>query len=283
LIWRYLVEEKGVKPETVAVYASLEVDKNHKPPVDFNLFRGGDKDYDNFVHGDYRHIIFNLGLQEGWDDPSCYFAYIDKSMQSNVQVEQVIGRVLRQPGAQHYESEQLNTAHFYVRVDQRGVFGEIVKTVREKLSGENPEIEFSAYESRSKKPIAYEAKKRLNVPHVYRDPSRAKDPIDEIIGRLIDFRHDHGDNIRGQGAHALVQQKVGEAGDEELIWVERDHSNRVSARWVFQRAVRREFPLALEVTRFGRRHKYRIVHSTWVAESSSCGPYGVDTGATWAC
>src|SRR5437016_3997099 len=126
-------------------------------------------------------------------------------MQSNVQVEQVIGRVLRQPSAQHYESEQLNTANFYVRVDQRGVFGDIVKTVRDKLSGENPDIEFSAYESRARKPVSYPPKKRLNVPHVYRDPSRAKDPIDEIIRSLIDFRHDHGDNVRGQGAHALVQ------------------------------------------------------------------------------
>ena len=48
--------------------------------------------------GDFRHVIFNLSLQEGWDDPLAYFAYIDKSMESNIQVEQIIGRLLRQPG-----------------------------------------------------------------------------------------------------------------------------------------------------------------------------------------
>jgi len=45
-------------------------------------------------------------------------------MQSNIQVEQIIGRVLRQPSAQHYEAEVLNTANFYVRVDTKGVFSE---------------------------------------------------------------------------------------------------------------------------------------------------------------
>ena len=71
----------------------MKFDKDYPPPADFVHFKGGDADYANFVAGDYRHIIFNLGLQEGWDDPECYFAYIDKSMQSNIQVEQVIGRV----------------------------------------------------------------------------------------------------------------------------------------------------------------------------------------------
>ena len=75
--------------------------------------QGGDSDYDNFVAGNYRHIIFNLGLQEGWDDPECCFAYIDKDMGSPDQVTQIIGRVLRQPGAEHYPAMILNTAHFY--------------------------------------------------------------------------------------------------------------------------------------------------------------------------
>jgi type III restriction enzyme len=84
---------------------------------------------------------------------------------------------------------------------------------------------------------------------VYRDPSAALDPIDDIINDLIDFRGDTGDNVRGVGAKALVQQKVGSGEDADIEWVERDHGNAVSARWVFQTAVRRQFPLALEVTR----------------------------------
>lgn len=34
-----------------------------------------------------------------------------------------------------------------------------------------------------------------------------------------------------------------------MKWVEREHSNAVSARWIFHTVVRRQFPLALEVTR----------------------------------
>ncbi len=251
LIWNYLVNEKGVNPATIAVYTSaLKFDKDHPAPAAFVHFKGGDSDYANFIAGGYKHIIFNLSLQEGWDDPECYFAYIDKSMQSDVQVEQIIGRVLRQPRAQHYEAEALNTAHFYVRVDAKGVFAEIVKGVGERLAGDLPEILISSFDPKKKnRPIPYAPTRARAVPHVYRDPSAAQDPIDEVIRNLLDFRGATGENVRGTGAKALVQQRVGEGSAATLEWVEREHANAVSARWIFQTAVRRQFPLALEVTR----------------------------------
>jgi len=249
LIWKHLVNEKRVDPATIAVYTSaLRFDKDHPPPAEFVHFKGGDSDYANFTAGGYRHIIFNLGLQEGWDDPECYFAYIDKSMQSSIQIEQVIGRVLRQPGAQHYESEALNTASFYVRVDAKTVFTDIVRAVASRLASDVPEIEISSYATKKKRPRPYPPKQAKSIPHVYRDPTAAKDPIDDVIRRLVDFRRDR-DNVRGGGAKALVQQRVGEAGSTEVEWIEREHGNPVSARWIFQTAVRRQFPLALEVTR----------------------------------
>jgi len=251
LIWKYLVSEKGVDPATIAVYTSaLKFDKEYPPPSDFVHFKGGDSDYTDFTAGRYRHIIFNLGLQEGWDDPECYFAYIDKSMQSNVQVEQIIGRVLRQPSAEHYEAEVLNSAHFYVRVDTKGVFADLVADVSKRLAGDLPEIQISSYDPGKKnRPISYPAKEERSVPHVYRDPTAAKEPIDDIVKNLIDFRRDTSANVRGSGAKALVQQRIGEGANSEFEWVERDHGNAVSARWIFQTAVRRQFPLALEVTR----------------------------------
>lgn len=251
LIWNYLVHHKGIDPGTIAVYTSaLKFDKDHPPPAEFVHFKGGDDDYANFISGNYRHIIFNLGLQEGWDDPECYFAYIDKSMQSNIQVEQIIGRALRQPNAEHLEAEVLNTAHFYVRVDAKSIFTEVVKEVAKRIAAELPEVEITAYDPKKKnRPVPRSPKDVLEVPHVYRDPSAALEPIDDIIKHLIDFRGDMSDNVRGAGAKALVQQKVGSAEEAEVEWVERDHGNAVSARWVFQTAVRRQFPLALEVTR----------------------------------
>jgi type III restriction enzyme len=250
LIWRYLTGEKGVDPSLIAVYTSaLKFDKNHPPPTDFVHFKGGDSDYAKFVSGGFRHIIFNLGLQEGWDDPECYFAYIDKSMQSRVQVEQVIGRVLRQPGAWHYPEEQLNTARFYVRVDTRTVFMDIVKEVDRRIGGEFPDILISSYDHKKKnKPVPYQPRLKKEVPQVWRDPAAAMEPIDSVIRSLVDFRGG-GVNVQGSGARALVQQQVGKPSEPEWEWVEREHGNAVSARWIFQTAVRRQFPLVLEVTR----------------------------------
>src|SRR5690606_260224 len=94
-IWRYLVDEKGVRPEDIAIYADLRFIDGNKPD-EVNLFSNGESDFDKFQERNFQHIIFNLSLQEGWDDPACYLAYIDKSMGSSLQVEQVIGRVLRQ-------------------------------------------------------------------------------------------------------------------------------------------------------------------------------------------
>lgn len=250
LIWRYLVEKKGIDPSTVAVYTSaLKMDRAYPAPVDFVLFKGGDNDYRSFIGGNYRHVIFNLGLQEGWDDPACYFAYIDKSMQSRIQVEQVIVRVLRQPGIEHYAAEALNTAHFYVRVDNRSVFASVVEDVAARLAKDLPEIEVSSYVARDKKrPVSVTPKKRREVPQVVRDPTAAVKPIGDVVAQLVDFRGDKSKNIRGKGAKALVQQRVGQPGNQKLEWVQRAHGNLVSARWIFQTAVRRQFPLALEVT-----------------------------------
>lgn len=171
-------------------------------------------------------------------------------MASDVQVEQVIGRVLRQPNAQHFEAEILNTANFYVRVDAKNVFAEIVKEVNKRLAGDLPEIQITAYDPKKKnKPVPSSPKSAKEVPHLWRDPSAAKDPIDVVIKALLDFRNDTSANVRGTGAKALVQQRIGEDANSELVWVEREHNNAVSARWIFQTAVRRQFPLALEVTR----------------------------------
>lgn len=58
----------------------------------------------------HTHIIFNQALQEGWDDPEAYVCYFDGVTNSFVRIRQIVGRVLRQPGAERYNAEELNTA-----------------------------------------------------------------------------------------------------------------------------------------------------------------------------
>ena len=142
-IWRYLVEEKGVSPDSIAIYANLTFVDGNKPDA-VNLFSKGENDFDDFQAGNYQHIIFNLSLQEGWDDPACYLAYIDKSMGSTIQVEQIIGRVLRQYGAVHYNDAHLDTAHFFLRVDSKSVFTDALEAVKKKLRAEGAPIEITS-------------------------------------------------------------------------------------------------------------------------------------------
>jgi type III restriction enzyme len=245
LIWKYLVEQMGVDPSTVAVYADLKTDKDHPLPAEFILFKGADKDYDEFSAGEYKHVIFNLSLQEGWDDPSVYFAYIDKSMGSSVQITQVIGRVLRQPHSEHYPSERLNAAHFYVRVDKNSVFNQVIEEVKEQL-GDDPEgVKIVVSPPGKPKPQAYVPKGEHFVPETAQNSVRAQAKIIELLAGFTDYRGDDL-NTKGTGSRRVLRQKVGDKGTE-TEWEEYEHSAEASARWVFHREIQRQFKAALGV------------------------------------
>jgi type III restriction enzyme len=247
LIWRHLVETRGVDPSTIAVYCDLKFDKKAPAPTTFNLFSGGDSDYDRFVSGEYRHIIFNLSLQEGWDDPACCFAYIDKDMGSPDQVTQVVGRALRQPGAQHYSSNILNTAHFYIRTDEKGVFEAIIDDVKKKISSDVPDITLTIQSPNAKtqRPSLSPQKERF-VPSVSVESTDAHAEIQHIVRSVMAFDGD-GQNTVGTGARIQVLQTIGTGEETSEEWVEVEHSNLVTARWVFAREIQRRKPKALNL------------------------------------
>lgn len=247
VIWRYLTGTCGIDPSQIAVYASLNFNRDYPPPPDFVHFKGGDKDYDEFSKGNYRHIIFNLGLQEGWDDPLCYFAYIDKSMESRVQVEQLIGRVLRQPGARRYAAERLNTAHFYIRVDRGEVWDELLAEVESKLNVDSPEIRVLSSAPGRARVIDYEPKSEQEVPTTAYNPKHAVAPIEQLIDEMTDYRSDDGTNTRADGSRTITRHHLGDSEIAESKWENFAQSNLVSARWVFQREVRRRYHGALQV------------------------------------
>lgn len=245
-IWRYLTEQCGIPANEVAVYANLQTDKDFPLPADFVLFRGGESDYDDFVAGDYRHIIFNQTLQEGWDDPAVYFAYVDKTMESTVQITQVVGRVLRQPGAMHYEADRLNTAHFYVRVDRNDVFKDIVEDVRRGLGGDAPEVRILTSPPGTETPVNLEPKASRTIPRTGVDNEATVTPVQKVIDKVNDYSQDTV-NTRGQGRRRTVVQAIGAGDAVDSDWEDFEQSNRVNARWVFQREVSRRYRLALTV------------------------------------
>jgi type III restriction enzyme len=247
LIWRQLVERLGIKPSDVVAYCDLKVDKAFPLPEEFVLFRGGDKDYDRFVYGNFKHIIFNQSLQEGWDDPSVFYAYIDKSMGSKVQAEQVVGRLLRQPGRKHYTNPKLNTAEVYVRVEAAGVFDEVVSSVETKIKTGTPGIRITATRPGKKAKKEYPPKKSyaVAVPALITD--RASKRVAEFVGQMSDFRRDDGTNIRGTGKRAFVQRAIGGLMGQEFQWEEFGQSPMVLARWLFSREVARVHKGALGI------------------------------------
>lgn len=247
LIWRHLTEHCDVDPVEIAVYCSLKTHKDYPLPPSFQLFKGADKDYDAFMTGAFRHIIFNLSLQEGWDDPLAYFAYVDKSMESNIQVEQIIGRLLRQPGAQHYPVERLNTAHFYIRVDKRGVFNDILDRVNKKLAKDAPGINIVETKPGKPKPEPLPAKQEMRIFETAYVTDHSVKPIADIIDSLTDYRNDDGSNIQSAGGRTMIQRFVGDDSAIPFEWEEFEHTNLVVARWLFQREVMRRFQGALGV------------------------------------
>src|SRR6185437_3221142 len=90
-------------------------------------------------------------------------------------------------------------------------------------------------------------KKAKVVPVITVDSTDALNPIKALVDGLSDFRGDVT-NTRGAGARAIIRQRIGEASDEELQWVEAAANSSVIARWVFERAIMRGHPDALDVT-----------------------------------
>lgn len=246
LIWRYLTEQCGIDASEIAVYANLEVHKNYPLPPEFVLYNGGEKDYTAFAAGGYRHVIFNLTLQEGWDDPDVYFAYVDKSMESSIQITQVIGRVLRQPGATHYAPERLNTAHFYVRVDRNETFSDVLGEVASRLGQDAPEIRIIAAAPGTSKPKELKPKIRMEIPRTALSSQEAVLPVETLLAGMLDYT-DSLKNTVGIGSRRLVQQSVGMGHQIDHEWEDYEESNKVSARWIFHREVLRLFPRALDV------------------------------------
>lgn len=244
-IWRYLVEQHGIDPASIAVYSNLDVHRDYALPEEFVLFRGADSDYEAFTQGNFKHIIFNLTLQEGWDDPEVYFAYVDKSMESTGQVTQIIGRVLRQPHATHYSPDRLNTAHFYVRVDRNEVFNNIVEEVDAKLGVDIPDLKMVASGPDAIRARQIKPKLKREIPKTATNPIDAVAPVEHLLSQMLDYSGG-GINTSGSGSRRVSVQAIAGASTSR-DWEDYEEPSRVSARWIFHREVLRLFSRALDV------------------------------------
>ena len=61
-----------------------------------------------------KYVITQKALAEGWDCPSAYILASMAQLSSSTAVEQLLGRVLRQPGAKRRQAEALNQSYAFV-------------------------------------------------------------------------------------------------------------------------------------------------------------------------
>ncbi|MDG4551104.1 MAG: DEAD/DEAH box helicase family protein [Candidatus Contendobacter sp.] len=77
-----------------------------------------------------KFVITQKALAEGWDCPFAYILVSMAALHSATAVEQLLGRVLRQPGANHRQARALNQS--YAFVVSRG-FAETASALRDRL------------------------------------------------------------------------------------------------------------------------------------------------------
>lgn len=121
-LWRLLTENFGILPKQIAICTDTK-----NLPKDAIRIQNVDE-----LSDQYPHIIFNKKLQEGWDNPAVYVCYFDGRTDSATRIQQVIGRALRQPGAKHFQDEELNTAYFFVNCPNEAL-ETIVDDLKEEL------------------------------------------------------------------------------------------------------------------------------------------------------
>ncbi len=77
-----------------------------------------------------KFVITQRALAEGWDCPFAYILVSMASLHSATAVEQLLGRVLRQPGAKHAQARALNQSYAFV-VSRN--FAETASALRDRL------------------------------------------------------------------------------------------------------------------------------------------------------
>ena len=140
-VWEELVK-LGVPKERIAVH----LDKAEATIIEQRGTNNGlidtyklKKQPEQLKDEGYTHLIWNLALSEGWDEPMAYVAYIDDKGRSINEMTQRIGRFLRQPDATPFADPDLNSAYFYFNVSD-AEFEALIRDVEKEMKVDGLEV-----------------------------------------------------------------------------------------------------------------------------------------------
>ncbi|CAI2188093.1 3260_t:CDS:2, partial [Funneliformis geosporum] len=203
----YVLKQKGIDPKTIAIYADVAVAKEEKYDLDV----------------EFKKNLFNKGKSSPKENNyEKFITYIDKTIGSEVAVEQIIGRVLRQPNCRYYRNEELNKAYFHIRLDENKVFKKIIEDLNEKLAIPTEEIEIRG--------------KTGGLPYLTSLPAKPDKIVNSIPNyekeKKLSFRQNTGQVQRTEyplGDSSLVQPEI----REEAFGL----ANMVPAQVILRRAI----------------------------------------------
>lgn len=145
-VWEHLTQRLGLPPAQVAVHLNgareIALDRYGTDVGLIDTYTGkaaADRSPEALRAAGYTHIIWNMTLREGWDEPYAYVAYIDDRGRSDVDMVQKIGRFVRQPGAEPFADPDLNSGFFYFNIRDDD-FTSLIRQTQEEMDTDGYEV-----------------------------------------------------------------------------------------------------------------------------------------------
>lgn len=164
-VWEQLVN-LGVPPTRIAVHLNgaeaVMLERRGATNGLIDTYKAKKAPEDLKAEG-YTHLIWNLTLREGWDEPMAYVAYIDDKGRSTNDMVQKIGRFVRQPDAKPFDDPDLNSAYFYFNVSDQQ-FETLLRDMQEEMTVDGYEVIVVKSDARPKTSRTVEAKVQKTVP-----------------------------------------------------------------------------------------------------------------------
>ena len=138
------------------------------------------KEPEDLKNEGYTHLIWNLSLREGWDEPMAYVAYIDDKGKSVTDMTQKIGRFVRQPDATPFDDPDLNSAYFYFNVSDQE-FESLIRNMQAEMTVDGYEVIAMKSDARPKTSRLAAVKGEKTVPEFREHFGNDAERVDNII------------------------------------------------------------------------------------------------------
>jgi type III restriction enzyme len=224
-IWEHLTDI-GVNPSKIAVHLSgardVIVDRRGSLSGLIDTYTGkklGDRSPEMLASAGYTHLIWNLTLREGWDEPLAYVAYIDEHGRSTIDIVQKIGRFVRQPDASPFSDPDLNSAYFYFNIPDEN-FTQLIESTQAEMETDGYEVIPVSKNRRPPSSRAVPVQKSKSLPSIAPWFGSSVKDLDDILLEHISYFHE-----KGMHAEGVIRTRV-----FEMSTLEEDVSKRLERK-----------------------------------------------------